>query len=656
MTSNRPTDSNPPALEPAQGSDGSDSKRSSKFRQLQRTAAKLLTFKGWPWVITIVVSWLTGAMALQWLSSLPPQPNCKQIAATLSEAEQLECADKLARTGNLEDIKAALAIADKWDQGHPLYPRVSLLSDEWSRSILRLARRELDKGNLKEAINLAKQVPAASSIQPESQRLIKRWEANWEEGEEALENARTAIKKQNWTQATLQVRALAQLGDGYWQKQADKILGDMAVEKKAFQDLYSAQDIADYGGAKDLAKAIQLASKIDPKRLAKEEVQENIEKWSQTLLDIAEDHQLNGQFEQAIAAAQRIPPNTKAAKNATTLVQLSRAESAVEEDDFYSYVHAWALAEQVDRKSSLFAKNRDRVEAWEQQIQNTGQLHLAKFLANIDNVYAYQLAIDHAALIDSEKPGRIEAQTLIAQWDQQIDTFQDRQILARARQFATQNTTVGYQAAISEARKVDIGNPLRIEAQTLIAEWGGSIERVEDQPILNQARALAKAGKMNEAIQVAEQISSERSLYREAQDDIYTWVAEIQAVQDQPILNEANALARNGRLSDAIATASQIGYGRALYPEAQDRIAGWASERDAIYASQRREEAQYEPEPQDDEPEPQYDEPEPEPEPQYDEPEPEPEPQAAPPPTDSFGPDPDGELSRPVIVDPTAEE
>lgn len=649
MTSNRPTDSNPPVLGPEQESDGSDSKRSPKPQWLQQTTAKLLAFKGWPWLITILVSWLTGATALQWLSSLPPTPNCKQIAATLSEAEQLECADKLAQKGNLKDIKAALEIARKWDEGHPLYPRVSLLSDEWSRSILRLARQELDKGNLKEAISLAKQVPEASSIQPESQRLIKRWEANWEEGAEALENARTAIKKQQWTEATLQVRALSQL-DAYWQDQADKILGDMAVEKKAFQDLYSAQDIADYGGSKNLAKAIQLASKIDPKRLAKEEVQENIEKWSQALLDMSEDYQLNGQFEKAIEAAQRIPPNTKAAKDAMTLVQLSRAESTVEEDDFYSYVHAWTLAEQVDRKSALFAKNRDRVEAWEQQIQNTSQLHLAKFLANVDNVNTYQLAIDHAALIDSEKPGRIEAQTLIAQWDQQIDTFQDRQVLARARQFATQSTTVGYQAAILEARKVDIDNPLRIEAQTLIAEWRGSIERVEDQPILDQARTLAKAGKINEAIQVAEQISSERSLYRDAQDDIYTWVAEIQAVQDRPILNEANALARNGRLSDAIATASQIGYDRALYSEAQDRIAGWASERDAIYASRRRQEAQYDPEPQYDEPEPQYDEPEP----QYDEPEP--ETQSAPLPTDNFGPDPDGELSRPVIVDPTAEE
>lgn len=657
MTSNKPSDGKPPALDSDEKAESQapPTAKNIQLRKLQQTTVKLLTFRGWPWLIAIIISWFTGATAMQWLSSLPDSPNCKQIKATLSETERLECADRLARQGKPKDIKAALAMAAKWDKEHPLYPRVSILSDEWAKSMLRLARKELEKGNLQEAIGLAKQIPDASSIQPESKRLIKRWEQNWEAGEASLENARNAIKKQDWTQAALQVRSLVQLGDGYWQDQADKILGDMAIEKKAFQDLYKAQDIADYGRSKDLAEAIQLASKIDPKRLAKDEVQKFIEKWSQKLLDISEEHQLNGQFADAIAAAQKIPPNTKVAKDATTLIQLSEAETVAKEQDFYGYLHAWALAEQVDSKSTLFEKNRERVQEWESQIQNTGQLQLAKFFANFDSVNTYQMAINHADLIQSETPGRPEALTLMSQWDEQIDTFQDRQILARARQFSTQNTMAGYQAAILEARKVELGNPLRIEAQTLVATWVGSIERVEDQPILDRARALAKAGRLNEAIQEAEQIRSDRSLYRDAQDDVYTWVSEIQAVQDQPILNEANALARDGRLSDAIATASQIGYGRALYSKAQDRIAGWASERDAIYAARRRrEEPRYDPEPRYDE-EPRYEEPAaaapppPEPAPARREAPPEPA-------TDNFAPDPDGELSRPVILDPTAEE
>jgi hypothetical protein len=651
MTSNQSADGKPPTLDPDQTSEAQAPlpPQHPQLQKLQQIMAKLLKLRGWPWFAAIIVSWLAGVTALEWLSGLPPSANCKQLVTTLSETERLECADRLVRKGNPKDIQAALAMAAKWDKGHPLYPRVTILSNEWSREVLNLARRELDRGNLKEAIGLAKQVPENSSMQKESQRLIQQWEENWEAGKESLENARTAIKKQDWAQATLQVRALVQLDDSYWQDQADKILGDMAIEKTAFQDLYKAQDIADYGGADNLAKAIQLASKIDPKRLAKEEVHENIEKWSQTLLDLSEDYQLNGQFDEAIASAQKIPPNTKAAQEANTIMQLSQAEAVAKEGDFYGYLHAWALAEQVDADSALLEKNRERVEGWEEQIQNTGQLHLAKFFANIDTVYTYQLAIDHAALIDAEHPGRVDAQTLIAQWDQQIDTFQDRQILARARQFASQNTTAGYQAAIVEASKVEMGNPLRIDAQTLVAEWNGAIERVEDQPVLDQARVLAKAGKLHEAIEMAEGIESDRSLYRQAQDDIYKWVAEIQSVEDQPILNEAKALAQEGRLSEAIATASRIGYGRALYNEAQDRITSWSAERDAIYATRRSEEQpnaasseepSYAPESTEAAASP-----------------PEPVPQETPPQpsTDTFAPDPDGEVSRPTVIDPTAE-
>ena len=127
MTSNQPAESNPPSLEPGQGSELPDPGKNPKIQKVQNTLGKIVTFKGWPWLITIVVSWVTGVTAMQWLSSLPPTPNCKQIAATLSEAEQLECADKLARQGTAKDIKAALSIADKWDEEHPLYPRVSLL-------------------------------------------------------------------------------------------------------------------------------------------------------------------------------------------------------------------------------------------------------------------------------------------------------------------------------------------------------------------------------------------------------------------------------------------------------------------------------------------------------------------------------------------------
>jgi hypothetical protein len=113
------------------------------------------------------------------------------------------------------------------------------------------------------------------------------------------------------------------------------------------------------------------------------------------------------------------------------------------------------------------------------------------------------------------------------------------------------------------------------------------VERVQDQPILNQALALAKKGDLNGAIQIAEKIGSERSLYAEAQSNIGQWVAQIQAVEDRPILNDAEALASEGRLSEAINRASDIGPSRAMYGEAQARISDWAEQRRQIEEANR---------------------------------------------------------------------
>ncbi|PZD73420.1 hypothetical protein C1752_01970 [Acaryochloris thomasi RCC1774] len=564
--------------------------------KVQKAFVGVSQWRAWPWVIVLVVSWLTGVTAFRWLSSLPPSPNCK-IAPTLSDADRLDCADQVARKGDVESLSSALKLVSSWDKDNPLYVRASDLADEWSKAMLVMARREMDSGDLKKAVELANQVPETVESHTEAQALISKWQENRGKGQKILEEAREQIKEQNWTQATLRVRSLVELGDQYWQDRADQLLKEMAIEKEAFKILYEAQSVTRSVGKysrrrpEKIAEAIQLVSTIDSKRLAREKGQETVEEWSEDLLEIAEYRAERGEFDQAVAAAQKIPPNTEAAKDATALIQLGRAEVVAEEEDVLSYLQAWALAQQVGDKEMAQTEGQERVDEWEQQIRNFGQLQLAKLFANVDSIFTYQAAINHAALVKAEQPQRIEAQTLIAQWTKQIETYNDRQHITRSRRFATQKTVPGYQAAISAARKVEIGQPLRLDAQSLVAEWENEIEKIEDRPILEEARAKAKSGDLNDAVQIARKIESDRALYSDARSDIADWVAQIQTAEDRPILNEAEALASRGSLSRAISKASQIRYGRALYYDAQRRISRWAGQRDAILAERRRREA-----------------------------------------------------------------
>ncbi|MCG9893318.1 MAG: hypothetical protein MH252_19875 [Thermosynechococcaceae cyanobacterium MS004] len=579
------------------------------FRALGSLSQKVLSQKvlsqnrsqGLFWIVVLVTSGVTGVVAFQWLTGLPATPNCRKIfQVTLSDSSQLYCADQAARKGDEASLSAALKLAGSINEKDPLFEQSRQLANHWSEAILVLARQKVDSGNLKQGVTLAEQVPNTSAVYPEAQSMIQDWRANWKQGESIFKEARKAIQEQNWGMATEQVRNLVQIGSDYWQKQADRIVAEISVEQQAFLKIDAAQSLASYGTSDDIAKAIQSVSQIDPKRLARKRVVEKIDEWSGKLVEIARSAHENGDYKAAIEAAQKVPPNAKVANIAAGYLQLGRAEtlereSAAEQDSgsgtggsdsLWHSMQAYAYVAQIDPSTPVYQTSQAQRQKWEGKVQNWGQLAIARWLADIDQVSGYRTAIAQASMVKPDQPRRVEAQTLIAAWTKQIETFTDRQFLARAKQIAVGNTIENLQNAIAEASKA-LSGTLQGTAQTLVAEWRSSVERVQDQPILDQARALAQKGDLSGAIRIAETIESGRALYGRARDEIYGWVGQIQAVEDRPILNEAEALASEGRLSEAIARASDIGSNRNLYGEAQSRIADWAAQRRQIEEANR---------------------------------------------------------------------
>ncbi len=538
------------------------------------------------WVVALSTSALTGVVAFQWLTALPPVANCRKLfKATLSDAGQLYCADQSARKGDEAALSEALQLAGSITESNPLFEQSKQLSNHWSESILVLARKKVETGDLKKGIALAQKVPKTSAIHANAQEMIQDWQGNWQKGDAIFKKAKDAIQDQNWGLAMEQVRDLMQIGSGYWQGQADKIVKEMSIEQEAFYKIAAAQEVADSGRPDDFAKAIQAVSKIDPKRLARKRVGEKIDEWSDKLVGVAKQAQSSGNYEQMINAAQKVPPNAKVVKVAASYLQLGRAGTVAKDDTLWSAIQAHAFASQIDSSTPVYDQSKPQRQKWEGQIQTWGQLAIAQWFADIDQVSGYNMAIEQAAMVGPEQPRRTEAQTFIASWNKQISSFPDRQFIARAKQFAVDNTIASLQSAITEAGKVLSGQPLRDAAQNLVVQWGDAVQRIEDQPILDQAIALAKKGDLNAAIQAAGKISSSRALYRDAQARVGEWVAQTQAAEDRPIINEADALANEGRLTEAIARASDIRSSRAIYGEAQSRISDWSERRRQIRAT-----------------------------------------------------------------------
>ncbi|MFN7338811.1 MAG: chromosome segregation ATPase, partial [bacterium] len=138
-----------------------------------------------------------------------------------------------------------------------------------------------------------------------------------------------------------------------------------------------------------------------------------------------------------------------------------------------------------------------------------------------------------------------------------------------------------YSAAIAKAGEVPRNNPLWSQAQQEIGSWNRQIQVIEDRPILERAQEIALPGDINSlsnAIIQARAIGKNRALYRDAQREIGNWQVRIERMEDQPILDQAQALANLKDYSTAIETANQIPPGRALSSEVSQNIRRWRRE------------------------------------------------------------------------------
>jgi len=523
-----------------------------------------------------------GAVFL--LARVPQSPDCQTVSPLSTPAERLYCAEQTARSGELEPVLAAVALVQHWTPKHPLYPEGQRLLAEWSEKLLAIADRTLRQGDLEGAIAIAQQIPESSPLHPQLEATIASWVQNWQQGQAIYDSAQAAIKAQDWKAASTHMQTLSQVENIHWQQRLTQLGQQVNAEQVAWKRLRQAQALAKVRTMDALTQAIALAQQIGIKSYARPEAQAEIVRWSRALLTLANNRLTQKNLSSAIAAASQVPANSSLSDEAQDFIQLGRARAATWENTLLALVEAQAIADKILPGRPLYQQAQKLIAAWQLELQDRMQLRLAKSTASFGQIPTFRLAIEQAQMVDLGNPQRLQAQTLIAQWRKDIQRLEDRPYLVRARQLAEPATLETLRLAIAEASQVEIGRPLRIEAQTLIAQWNNQIEVIEDRPFLEQARALAQAGELINAIQTAQNIQAGRALYPEAQTEIQEWTRQLQIAADRPILQEAAALARRGRLTQAIRKASKISSGRPLYREAQRAIATWARERDAILA------------------------------------------------------------------------
>ena len=545
------------------------------------------------WLILLTGSSCVGFWATAWLTRIPPLPNCEEISAYSADSDRLYCAKTLAETKAADHLTAAIALAAPWPETHPLYAESQPLLASWSKALLDVARNHVHKGQLAVAVGLAEQIPETSPTYSDAQASIQGWQAEWERGQAIQAHVQQSIQSRDWRQAREVLQGLKQLYTDYWlQHQFRRLQQQIRIEQQAWSQLEQARELAYFGQPEGLGAAIALARQINLQSRAWVEAKDEIDGWSHDLLFYSFKRWELGDLDGAISAVQQVPADPTLAPEAQDLIQFSHAQrlaSSVSNwrpslEQIFYLLEAITATQQIPARSPFYQSAQTNLQNWREQLKDLIHLQLATLVAGLGRQSTYQLAIQQAQLISPDRPQRTQAQTLVAHWRKEIQRLQDWPYLRRADRLAAVGTIPALQAAIAEARKVELGRALRIEGQTRIWAWTNQIQVIEDQPILNQANRLASQGKLRQAIETADKIQSDRALYATAQTSIKDWIRRIQIVEDSPILRDAEELAAEGSLTAAIAVAAQIAPGRALYAEAQTAIAIWEAEREYIWS------------------------------------------------------------------------
>jgi Caspase domain len=171
-------------------------------------------------------------------------------------------------------------------------------------------------------------------------------------------------------------------------------------------------------------KAIAQARKIQPGDPLYQQAQEDISRWSQVILDLAEGRAKQGNLQGAIVAAKLVTPDNP----------------------------------------SIYAKAQKTIAQWQvsikQQEQNQVIIQEAKQQLVKNQASSYHGGIINLQKIPSGEPGYGEAQKLIAKWSNRI------YLIANSR-----GSREEFAAAIQTAELVPEGTPSYELAQTAIARW-----------------------------------------------------------------------------------------------------------------------------------------------------------------------------------------
>ncbi|AFZ27286.1 hypothetical protein Cylst_5254 [Cylindrospermum stagnale PCC 7417] len=557
---------------------------SEENSQLSKITAKLPRWmKSWVlWsVMLTLIPGSIGFLAMAMLLKLPSAPNCPAIFWPLASASvRLHCAQLAASKQTVNDLLQAIALVKQLPSDHPLRGEIDRFLEQWSRDILQLADQSFQSGELEEAIATARLIPEGMANGQLVDEQITKWQSIWSKAEGIYQEARKELGERHWQSAFMLSARLLRVDNKFWSgTKYDQLNRLIASAREDGDKLGKAESLADSGVVNNLLEAIKLAESIGQESSLHQKAQELIPVFGRKMLDLAQSKMKRRDADAALEIARQIPEITKLQPEIDDFIALSEAQRSAWIGSISGLEEAISQAQQINASRAVYDQAQQLIARWQLEIEAVSRLDKARTLASLGTVNDLTAAIAEAQVIPASNPRASEARQDVGRWRSQVETIEDQPYLDRAQQIALLEDVNSLQAAIAEASQIRNGRALYPEAKKQIRTWTGKIQRIQDQPYLDQARALAESGDLPAAINTAQQLaSSGRALSGEAQGAIDDWQRQIRGKENWKKAREVALAGTPQALVEAIQLADRVSVRSILRMDVNIAIDQWSQQ------------------------------------------------------------------------------
>ena len=534
----------------------------------------------WSLILTLIPSSI-GFVGISMLFKLPSAPKCPEVFWPLASASvRLHCAQISASKQTVNDLLQAIDLVQKLPENHPLRGEINRQLEIWSADILRLADQSFQAGSLDEAIATANKIPADVNVSKLVAQQIEKWQSIWSKAEAIYQQAENELRQRNWQSAFMLTSKLLRVNNKYWASTKYDQLNNIIVTAREDGDkLYKAESLARKRNLEGLLAAIKLAGTVKPDSYLYQKSQELISNFAEKMLKMAQAKMKEQDADTALEIARQIPPVAELQSQVDDFIMLGEAQRSAFLGTIAGLETAISQAQQIDASREIYSQAQELIARWQLEIEDVSRLDKARNLASQGTINDLTAAIYEAKQIPENNPRAQEARRDMTKWLDQVETIQDSPYLERAEQIAAMEDVSSLQAAIAEASQIRAGRALYSQARQKIGQWNAKIERIQDQPYLEQATALADSGNLQEAVKTAQKIAtSGRALSKQAQTAVDTWQEQINARQSWQKAQQVAVTGTPEALAQAIKLADRISKRNILRLDVNIAIDQWSQE------------------------------------------------------------------------------